>query len=82
MTREQLIKKMLAIKAYLDRQKEAASKGNADNHRAEKQNGGANGSAGKGGQVPRNWAQEWEEEIKRELGAGRRSDLKMVQFTE
>jgi hypothetical protein len=83
MNREQLLKKMLAIKAYLDRQKEmtrsesnkksgvddiSESQGNMDERQTGKKNNSNN----------RNWTKEWEDEIKKELNGERRSDIRKV----
>lgn len=77
MNREQLLKKMLAIKAYLDKQKQAEA--------AERENPGS----AKSGNHPEDtgkghgyWARHWKEEIRKDMGGNaaseKRSDIKKV----
>ena len=83
MNREQLLKKMLAVKAYLDRQKEVSGAGSEKKSSGDDVNGTKENKGKKQGEKAnrvqnRNWTKEWEEEIKKDLDGQRRSDIRKV----
>lgn len=79
MNREQLLKKMLAIKAYMDRQKESAAKeGGSDSDASGSTKAGPPSGDAKGRGY---WARHWEDEIRRGLGDDKRGDIKKVSST-
>ena len=77
MNREQLLKKMLAIKSYLDRQKKTTddndSRGKSSSKTSEQ-----NSSAETKSHSGKDWSRHWEEEIRRGMRDDNRSDIKKV----
>lgn len=73
MNREQLLKKMLAIKAYMERQKAAEKEAETDCTKS-----GSGKSTGEPSKGHGYWARHWEEEIRKDMSGDKRPDVKKV----